>query len=264
MIKNRKEGLILLLFVLCFLFASCGSHKNLVYIQETPIDTEMEIQKVPELIIQPQDMLSIVVSSKTPELAAPFNLPIVTYQGGTEVLSSQQRLLGYVVDTNGEIDFPVLGKIYISGLTREQISVMIKDKLISEDYINDPVITVQFMNFRVHVLGEVAKPGTYTINGDHITLMEALSLAGDLTVYGKRENVKVVREKNGERIVYMIDLRSTDIFSSPAYYMQQNDIIYIEPNKYKARQSTNTNQFTQVSLWVSIVTMIVTIITLTK
>lgn len=260
-----------LLFKLSFillavlLLASCDAHKNLIYIQDITVDKATKIPDYPEIIIQPQDMISIVVSSSVPELAQPFNLPVVTYQAGAEMSmysGASQRLLGYVVDIDGNIDFPVLGKLKVAGLTRKQLSQLVKEKIVSENYINDPVVTVQFMNLKVYVVGEVTRPGTYDFNGDHITFLEALSMAGDLTVYGTRENVKVIREKNGKRIVYEMDLRSPEIFNSPAYYLQQNDIIYVEPNKYKARQSVNTNQFTQASLWISLASLLTTIIVL--
>jgi polysaccharide export outer membrane protein len=221
-------------------------------------DTNTKIREIPELTIQPQDMLSIVVSSKEPELALPFNLPIVSFQGIGDMLSygTQQRILGYTVNNRGEIDFPILGALHIEGMTRNQLEHLVKDKIIAEGYINDPVVTVQFMSCRVTVNGEVVRPGTYEIKGDHITLLEALSMAGDLTIYGKRNDVKVVREKNGERTVYKVDLRSADIFDSPVYYLQQNDIIYVTPNRYRSNQSNNAGQVQQISLWISIASVL--------
>jgi polysaccharide export outer membrane protein len=208
--------------------------------------------KIPELTIQPQDMLSIVVSSKEPELALPFNLPIISYQGIGEAYMGQQHLLSYTVNKDGDIDFPVLGKLHIEGLTRNQLEQFVKEKIIAENYIKDPVVTVQFVNFRLTVSGEVARPGTCEIKSDHITLFEALSMAGDLTIHGKRDNVKVIREKNGERTVYEVDLRTANIFDSPVYYLQQNDIIYVTPNKYRSNQTNNAGQIQQISLWISI------------
>jgi polysaccharide export outer membrane protein len=211
-----------------------------------------KLVKVPELTIQPQDMLSIVVSSKEPELALPFNLPAVSYQGAGELSMGQQRILTYTVNKDGDIDFPVLGKLHIEGMTRNQLEQFVKGKIIAENYIKDPVVTVQFVNFRLTVNGEVVRPGTYEIKGDHITLFEALSMAGDLTIYGRRDNVKVVREKNGNRTVHEVDLRAANVFDSPVYYIQQNDIIYVTPNGYRANQTNNAGQAQQISLWVSI------------
>ena len=248
---------------LCLILLSCNSHKKLVYLQDADFNTPVKIQDYPEIVIQPQDMLSIVITSKTPELALPFNLPLISYQGGGEMTptdGSQQRLLGYIVNKQGYIDFPVFGELHIAGKTRDQLALFIKEKLINENYISDPIVTVQFLNFKVYVLGEVRSPGSYDIKGDRVTILEALAMAGDATVYGKRENVKVTREKNGERIVYELDLRAANLFESPAYYLKQNDVVYVEPNKYKARQASNTNQFSQVSLWVSIASMIATLL----
>jgi polysaccharide export outer membrane protein len=213
---------------------------------------------IPEITIQPQDMLSIVVSSKEPELAGPFNLPVISYQGAGETYV-QQRILGYIVDKEGNIDFPILGTLHVEGFTRPRLSQFVKEKIIAEGYIKDPVVTVQFMNFRVTVNGEVVRPGTYEIKSDHITLFEALSMAGDLTIYGRRDNVKVVREKNGERTVYEADLRVSNIFNSPVYYLQQNDIIYVTPNKYRSNQSNNAGQVQQISLWVSIASFLASV-----
>jgi polysaccharide export outer membrane protein len=135
----------------------------------------------------------------------------------------------------------------------------IKEKIITEEYIKDPIVTVQFMNFRIIVNGEVSSPGTYEIKGDHITLFEAISMAGDLTIYGKRDNVKVVREKNGERTVYHVDLRTANIFDSPVYYLQQNDIIYVTPSKYRSNQANNAGQVQQISFWISLASFLMSV-----
>jgi polysaccharide export outer membrane protein len=218
-----------------------------------------KLVKIPELIIQSQDMLSIIVSSKDPELALPFNLPLISYQGVGEISTGQQRLLSYIVDKDGDIDFPVLGTLHIEGLTRSQLSQSVKEKIIAGGYIKDPVVTVQFINFRITVNGEVARPGAFEIKNDHITLYEAISMAGDLTIYGKRNNVKVVREKNGERTVHEVDLRSAKIFDSPVYYLQQNDIIYVTPNRYRSNQTNNAGQIQQIGLWVSIASFVMSV-----
>ena len=237
---NHKLTLILIAAT-SLLLASCGSVKDIAYFQNKVVDQPEKVDKHGGIVIQPKDMLSIVVSSRNPELVAMFNLPVVTYQAGQEVemLSSyNQRLMGYVVDNDGMIDFPVLGSIKVGGMTRCELSEMIKRKLISGGYLTDAVVTVQFLNFKVSVLGEVTTPGTYTIEGDKITVLEALSMARDLTIFGQRENVSVIREQGGQRTIYTINLCDVDLFKSPAYYLQQNDIIYVEPNKQKARQST--------------------------
>ncbi len=221
------------------------------------------------IVIQPKDMISIVVSSRNPELVPMFNLPVISYQAGSEIVNmGQQRLLGYVVDNDGYIDFPVLGELYVAGMTRWQLSDMIKERLLDEGLLNDAVVTVEFMNFKISVMGEVNAPGTYTIEGDKITILQALSLAKDLTIFGKRENVTVIRELDGKRTMYNINLCSVDMFKSPAYYLQQNDIIYVEPSEIRARQSTVDDKGLRTtsilvssgSLLVSIATLIVSII----
>ena len=245
------------LFVIVFLFvlASCKTYEKINYMQDVRVDTPVEVSVNQGIRIQPQDMLSIVVSSKTPELAMIFNLPVVSYQAGSEVVSGagSQRLLGYVVDNNGEIDFPVLGKIKVAGLTRWEVQEYIKKTIIDAGLMKDLVVTVEFMNFKISIMGEVNSPGTYTINGDKVTLLEALSMARDLTIYGKRDGVYVVREENGVRTTYNVDLRSVSLFDSPVYYLRQNDVLYVEPNKVRAGQSTiNENSLKSVSLWISI------------
>ena len=170
-------------------------------------------------------------------------------------------MLGYLVDTNGDIDFPILGKLHVAGLTRLQLTDMIKQRLIDEDLIKDPIVTVQFLNYKVSVMGEVNRPGSFNISGDRITLLEALSMAGDLTIYGRRDRVAVIREKDGKRTILMHDLRSSDIFNSPCYYLQQNDIVYVEPNKAKAGQS-EINQNKSVGVWLSAASILVSIVSL--
>ena len=173
------------------LFSACNSTKEVVYLQDVVPLKQQDIERKYEVFIHEDDLLSIMVNSKDPELALPFNMPLVTYQIGSES-PGQQRVLGYLVDTNGDIDFPILGKIHVAGLSRLELRDLIKKKLISGDYIKDPVVTVQFLNYKVSVMGEVARPGSFTITGDRITLLEALSMAGDLTIYGRRDRVNSV------------------------------------------------------------------------
>lgn len=242
------------------LFSACNSTKEVVYLQDVVPLKQQDIERKYEVFIHEDDLLSIMVNSKDPELALPFNMPLITYQIGSES-SGQQRVLGYLVDTNGDIDFPILGKLHVAGLSRLELRDLIKEKLISGDYIKDPVVTVQFLNYKVSVMGEVARPGSFTITGDRITLLEALSMAGDLTIYGRRDRVAVIREKNGKRTILFHDLRSSDIFTSPCYYLQQNDIVYVEPNKAKAGQR-DINQNNSVSVWLSAVSVLAAVASL--
>ena len=249
--------------VLC---TSCASSKKVVYLQDVVPLKQQDIEQKYEVYIHTDDLLAIMVNSKNPELALPFNMPMVSYQLGSQT-APQQRVLGYLVDTNGDIDFPILGKLHVAGLTRLQLTDMIKQRLIDEDLIKDPIVTVQFLNYKVSVMGEVNRPGSFNISGDRITLLEALSMAGDLTIYGRRDRVAVIREKDGKRTILMHDLRSSDIFNSPCYYLQQNDIVYVEPNKAKAGQS-EINQNKSVGVWLSAASILVSIasliVTLTK
>lgn len=249
-----------LLLCLIVLLASCSAPKEVLYLQDIATVKEENIDKNYEVIIHKDDLLAILVNSKDPELALPFNMPVVTYQIGGQT-SVQQRLLGYLVDQNGDIDFPILGKIHVEGLTRMQVTESIKQKLMEEDLIKDPIVTVQFLNFKVSVMGEVARPGTFDISGDRITLLEALSMAGDLTIYGRRDRVAVIREKDGKRRITYHDLRSSDIFQSPCYYLQQNDIVYVEPNKAKTGQS-RINSNNSVGVWLSAVSVLASITSL--
>lgn len=242
------------------LFSACNSTKEVVYLQDVVPLKQQDIERKYEVFIHEDDLLSIMVNSKDPELALPFNMPSVTYQIGSES-PGQQRVLGYLVDTNGDIDFPILGKIHVAGLSRLELRDLIKEKLISGDYIKDPVVTVQFLNYKVSVMGEVARPGSFTITGDRITLLEALSMAGDLTIYGRRDRVAVIREENGKRTILFHDLRSSEIFTSPCYYLQQNDIVYVEPNKAKAGQR-DINQNNSVSVWLSAVSVLAAVASL--
>lgn len=204
--------------------SSCGSKtsRNINYLQDATKDTTMTMKSELGILVQPKDMISIVVSSRNPELSAMFNLTNVSYQAGAETSATggYQRLMGYSVDSDGNIEFPIVGKINVAGLTRWQVSEKVRNELITRNLLKDPVVTVEFLNFKVSVIGEVTRPGTYSITGDKITLLEALSLAGDLTIYGRRDKVSVVRELNGKRNIYFVDIRSVDLFNSPAYYLQ--------------------------------------------
>lgn len=245
-----------------FSLASCSTktYKNINYIQDVVADTTWAMNVNSGIVIQPKDQISIIVSSREPALAAMYNLPVASYQAGSDAAlsSGYQRLIGYVVDNDGMIDFPSLGKIPVAGKTRWQLAEYVKEALSAS--VKDAIVTVDFMNFKVSVLGEVTSPGTYTIPGDKLNLLEALSLARDLTIYGRRDNVTVIREQNGVRSLYQVDLRSSDLFTSPAYYLQQNDVVYVYPNSVKAGQSTiNENYFKSANFWMSFGSILITI-----
>lgn len=249
---------------------SCSTVKDIAYFQNKVVNEPEAIDKHAGIVIQAKDMLSIVVSSRNPELVAMFNLPVVSYQAGSEVVNTgyNQRLMGYVVDNDGFIDFPVLGPIKVAGLTRWELSELIKNKLLNDGLLTDAVVTVEFMNFKVSVIGEVNAPGTYSLQNDKVTILQAISLARDLTIFGQRENVCVIREREGERVIYEINLCDVSMFNSPAYYLQQNDVVYVQPSEVKARQSTTDDKALRMtsifvsggSLLVSIAALIVNLI----
>lgn len=247
--------------LILLVLTGCASQKQVSYLQDIPVNYEQTITQGYDIYIHPDDLLSIMVNSKDPELAQMFNLPMVSYQisnSTTGIGSSTNKMLGYLVDKDGCIEFPILGQLKVEGMTRAELTSFIKGQLIGKGLLNDPIITVQFLNFRVSVMGEVAHPGTFEITSDRITLLEALSRAGDLTIYGKRDNIKIIREVNGKRTVATVDLRSNDILTSPYYYLQQNDIIYVEPNKAKAGQR-EINQNRSIGVWASIASVLASI-----
>ena len=245
--------------------AACSpkTYQQIDYLQDIDSNSTLAMKENQGILIQPQDQLSIVVSSRNPELSASLNKPVASYQAGSEINTNnygQQRLLGYSVDNKGNLDFPILGSIHVAGLTRWQLQEAIRERIIEEGIILDPIVTVEFMNFKISVMGEVNNPGTYAVTGDKITLFGALSLARDLTIYGRRDNVTVIREQNGKRNIYKLDLRDSEIFNSPAYYLQQNDVVYVYPNSVRAGQSTiNENYFKSGSFWISLSSVAVTV-----
>lgn len=255
--KNKS-----LFFLLLFLITGCASPEKVLYLQDVDNFKQQEIEAAYEVVIHKDDLLSIMVNSREPELAMPFNMPVVTYQLGTNMgAPGQQRVLGYLVDSEGFIDFPILGKLNVDGFTRLKLTELIKKRLIEEDLIKDPIVTVQLLNYKISVMGEVARPGSFSITSDRVTLLEALSMAGDLTIYGKRDRVAVIRENEGKRTILYHDLRSADIFLSPCYYLQQNDIVYVEPNKTKIGQS-EINQNNSVGVWLSAVSVLASVVTI--
>ncbi len=251
------------LAVLCGL-ASCNpeTYKKINYLQDVKQDTTMTMKVNKGIIIQPQDQLSIIVTSRDPRMATPFNLSVSTFYTGSELSASSgasQRITGYVVSNEGDIDFPSLGELHVAGLNRWQLQDLIKERLADSGLLKDAIVTVEFLNFKISVLGEVTAPGTYSVTGDKITILQALALARDLTIYGQRENVQVIREQNGRRQIFKMDLTRTDIFTSEAYYLQQNDVVYVTPSKVRAGQGEiNENYFKSGSFWISLASISMT------
>ncbi|MGN0222318.1 MAG: polysaccharide biosynthesis/export family protein [Prevotella sp.] len=256
---------ILSLTLMVLAAVSCSTPKEISYFQDLqPGVTELTVTDPVEIKVRPKDKLSILVNAQDQKLTNMFNLPILSQQIGLDNMGSSgtsRGVSGYTVDTNGYINFPVLGKVKVEGMTREQIAEYLTVQIKEQELIKDPVVTVEFMNLGVSVLGEVNKPGRISINRDNMTILDALSEAGDLTIFGKREKVLVLRQENGKQRVYGINLCSADhIYTSPVYYLQQNDVVYVTPNDTKSRQSTvNGNTVRSTSFWISLASLITSI-----
>ena len=252
------------------LLASCGTPKNIVYMQDVSNGSTIKTAKEELIRIKPMDKLSIIVSCRDPQVAAMFNLPYYTNRIGQSQQmsvsgggsSTSQGISGYTVDSQGYIDFPILGKILVIDLTREELVDKIKEELIDSRQIKDPVVTVEFMNLEFAVIGEVSRPGRYKIDRDRFTIFDATSLAGDLTINGLRENVTVVRHDVNKDHVYELNLLDAQqIYASPAFYIQQGDVIYVTPNDKSIRTSTvNGNTAYSTSFWFSVISMITSLV----
>lgn len=247
---------------------SCSAPSRVTYFQDLrPGESEQKVIAATEIKVRPGDKLSIIVNSRDPQLTQLFNLPYVGQQIGQGSVTANatsgnsQGVSGYTVDEKGMIDFPVLGKIEIAGKNREEIAAFIKEELLAKNLVKDPVVTVEYMNLCISVLGEVAKPGRYSIDRDKVTVLDAISMAGDLTIYGKREKVLVLREEEGVQHVYGINLCSAEhLYTSPVYYLRQNDVVYVEPNNVRARQATvNGNNVRSTSFWISLASLLTTV-----
>ena len=247
-----------------FLCCSCSSWKDFCYLQDAGDFEDMDVKTETEVRVRRGDCLNIFVSSRNPESARPFNLTVVSNNAssvdGSYSGSNSSRLLSYKVDQFGCIEFPQLGIINCEGMTRTELSSYIKDQLIESGFLKDPIVTVEFQNLIVTVIGEVNRPGSYQMNNDHATLLEALGQAGDLTAFGRRDKVSVIREVDGRRTIVNHDLRSKELFNSPRYYLQQNDIVYVQPNKAKATQS-DVSRWSQPSVWFSLVSTVMSLST---
>lgn len=246
----------LIISILALIFTtSCASRKDFAYFQDRPL-TDGYIDSAPEqLIYKPDDILTINVTAADPLTAQPFNLTVVSDNKDITSATGREVMQTYLIDYNGNIEFPVLGTLHIIGMTRTQLTSMLKEKI--SDYAKDPIVNVRLVNFTVTVIGEVSDPGTFTIQNERITLPEALGLANDLTIFGKRKNVLLIREVDGKKKFAKIDLTSVNAVSSPLYYLQQNDVIVVEPNNARIRSASyNQNNGVLISAIGTLTTII--------
>ncbi|MGY2134513.1 polysaccharide biosynthesis/export family protein [Hymenobacter sp. HD11105] len=233
----------LVLLLLLALLAGCVNTRQATYFNSLQDNSEFQELIAPEHLIQPKDLLAITVSSQNPEAARIFNLPGRTDVRTTTAAGTQLELAGYLVNPAGFIHFLMLGDLRAQGLTTGQLQTAIRQTIVERKLLVDPVVDVRLLNYKITVLGEVATPTVISVPSEKISLLEALGLAGDITLYGKRHNVLVIREVDGKRVTHRVNLNSADLFTSPYYYLQSNDVVYVEPNKARVASVSRLNQY---------------------
>lgn len=245
---------------------SCASTDDIVYYQDVDSIAELDVPPAQEIILMPGDKISVIVNCKDPKLTELFNLPYVSQRLGYSTAlgrtSGNGQVSGYTIDAEGFIDVPAIGQVHVAGITRKEAEQRVKQTIIAQEQATEAVVTIEFMNLNVEIIGEVTRPGRYAIDKDVFTLTEALSAAGDLTIYGRRDNVLVMRKENGVQKTYRVNLCSAqDVFNSPVFYLKQNDIVYVEPNDTKMRQSTvNGNNVRSTSFWISVASLLTSVL----
>lgn len=253
LLNNKIRWYFLNLCVSCLILflTSCSSSKKFVYFNAQN-DTTFKSSSIDiQSIIQKNDILSINVSSLNPEATIVFNTPNIQQVANsvsTSTSSTSAQITGYLVSTEGTIQFPLLGTLKVAGLTKKQLSDTLVKQLVSKKLLVDPIVNIRFLNYRVTVLGEVAKPTVINVSNERISILEALGLAGDLTIFAKRDNILLIREENGEKIIRRMNLNTNEIFTSPYYYLKTNDIVYVEPNNAKIASASNTRQILPIVL----------------
>ena len=256
--------------------ASCTAPKGVTYFQDMENMAVVQNTHVQLIKIRPEDKLSIVVKTTDPEISNLFNLPVYSNRVGSSTMTNgtgtsamnytpnvSEGIANYTVAPDGTIDFPVIGKVKVAGMTRSELAGFIKGELMGRELAKDPTVIVEYLSTGVNVLGEVLNPGRYDFNRDRLTVVEALSLAGDLTITGLRDKVHVLREEDGQLKNYTIDLtNASEMVKSPGYFLQQNDVVYVEPNDMRKRQTTvNGNNALSTSFWISVASLITTAVT---
>ena len=251
-----------LIVTTAFLLGSCGSTKNVAYFQNSDTVDLSQSQFLYDAKIMPKDQLTITVSTTNDEAAVPFNLTVPTPQSVNSRSSySQAMLQTYLVDNSGNITYPIIGEIHVGGLTKSEAENMIREKIkVYMAETENPIVTVKMTGYQISVIGEVARPGTFTVSREKITVLEALAQAGDLTIYGMRNNVQLIREDaDGKKAIYFLNLNDANLINSPYYYLQQNDVIYVTPNKVKAQ---NSSVGSMTSLWFSATSILISLTSL--
>lgn len=241
------------------IFSSCVSSKNIPYFQDIQTVNQAQLENAApftEPVIQTDDILSINVFTLNPQTGLVINQAAATplLGGSSTTALAQQQTTGFLVDKNGEIELALVGKVKVAGLTTYQARELVREKV--SVFYKEPNVQLRFANFKVSVLGEVNLPSAYTLPNEKVSILDALSLAGDLTIYGRRENVLIVRDNNGKKEFARLNLNSSEIFSSPFYYLKQNDVIYVEPNKRKVSAS-NSAQIQTIGVIASVISVIV-------
>ncbi|RCS27687.1 polysaccharide export protein [Polaribacter sp. WD7] len=264
MLFSQKKKIMSIFYrvIFSFLFlitiTSCVSNKKIAYLQNDTIN-QKKVSNIYTTIFKPDDLLQITVIADDIKAAIPFNLPTVSVNiTAPDRIGQERQLIPYLVDSKGNIDFPVLGSIKVAGKTREEVISLLKSKL-SPRFLKNPTINIRITNFKVNIFGDVRRPGAYTIPNERVTILDALSLAGDLNISGRRDNILVTREEGDEKKEYRIDLRSKNIYTSPVFYLQQNDNIYVEHNYARIQSASNNSNR---SLFISITGLLITIVSL--
>ncbi|MBU2938634.1 polysaccharide biosynthesis/export family protein [Lacinutrix sp. C3R15] len=240
---NQPKRNLLATCIAFLLFASCATRQDVAYFQDEPLENYEEVDFNTDIIYKTNDKLSIIVSSIDPEAARPFNLPTISEGQSAIVTQGSTKMQTYLVDKFGNIEFPVLGQLKVGGLGRTEATELIKERL--KEYLKDPIVNIRLINFTVTILGEVRNPGTFVLEDEKISLSEALGYAGDLTIHGRRDNVLLIRDNNGQKKYAKFDLTSISVVNNQSYYLTQDDVIYVSPNKARIRSSTY-NQNTAV------------------
>lgn len=238
----------LLLGIYVFYLSACGNTRKAIYFSENSKTEFATDAPSLEPVIQPNDLLSITVTSLNPQASEIFNSLNTNADRPSTATATTSQATGYLVDTEGNIKFPYLGELKAAGLTKKALQDGIRSEILRRKLLLDPIVDIRYLNYKVSVLGEVTRPSVLTIPNEKITLLEALGLAGDLTIYAKRDNVLLIREENGKKTLARIDLTTSELFTSPYYYLKSNDIIYVEPNKTKINNASATKQWLPIIL----------------